>query len=125
MQRRTLLDSLRDAFAGIGYVYRTQRNLRIHAAVTVAVIAFGFWLRLNARDWAVIALTIGAVLAAEIINTVVEALVDLLMPEWHERAKVAKDASAGAVLVISITAVLVGLCVLGPPLWQKLFSVHE
>ncbi len=99
--------------------------MRVHVCLAVATFAIGFWLRLDIRDWAVIVLTIGAVLIAEIVNTVVEALVDLLMPEWHERAKVAKDASAGAVLVISITALLVGLCVLGPPLWERLFSVHE
>ena len=103
---------------------RTQRNARIELAVALAVVLLGLWLGLPARDWAVLWLTIGVVLAAEIINTVVEAMVDLVSPAYHDRAKHAKDAAAGAVLVLAITAVLVGLYILGPPLWERLASLR-
>ena len=108
------------AWQGLVYTVRTQRNARRHVTIALAVIAMALWLQIDALRWAVLVLTIGAVCAGETINTTVEALVDLMSPEWHERAKVAKDVSAGAVLLLAITAMVVGLLVLGPPLWQKL-----
>jgi undecaprenol kinase len=120
LAQRSLAGSFRNAFAGIGQVLRTQRNARIELAVALLVLLLGWWLRLPPRDWAVLWLTIGGVLSAEIINTVAEALVDLVSPEYHDRAKIAKDAAAGAVLVLAIASVLVGLCLLGPPLWEQL-----
>jgi len=87
----------------------------------LAAVALAAWLQVDSIRWAILLLTIGAVCAGETINTTVEALVDLLSPEWHERAKVAKDVSAGAVLLLGITAIAVGLLVLGPPLWTALF----
>ncbi len=120
MPRRSMIDSFRDALAGIRSVLRTQRNARIELGVAVLVVLLGSWLRLPARDWGVLWLAIGAVLSAEIFNTAIESLVDLLSPEHREAARNAKDAAAGAVLMFALTAVLVGLCVLGPPLWERL-----
>lgn len=85
-------------------------------------MAMALWLRLDLVHLAILILTIGAVLAGETINTTVEAIVDLLSPEFNERARVAKDVSAGAVLILSLTAVAVGLMILGPPLWQVVWS---
>lgn len=113
------------AFEGLGVALRTQPNVWIHAAFTLAVIALGAWLRLSARDWAVIALTITLVWAAELMNTAIEAVLDLVNPDTHPLAKVGKDTAAGAVLVTAIGAVLVGLLILGPPLWHKLMTVFH
>jgi len=118
MRQPTLARSLRHAVDGIVHTIRTQRNARIHVAVSLVVIALGFFLRLDRVSWCMLALAIGAVLAGEAINTTVEALVDLLEPEFHERAKIAKDVAAGAVLLLAATAVVVGLLILGPPLWN-------
>ncbi len=109
------------AFEGLKHAVRTRRNLRIHIVIGALVVTLGIYLNLPLRDWAVIALTIGAVLTGELINTVVEAVVDLASPEYHELAKVAKDVAAGTVLVLSLTAIAVGLLILGPPLWAVLF----
>jgi diacylglycerol kinase len=118
MQRRPLFLSFRDAFRGVGYVFRTQRNAKIQSAIgTVTLIAAAYF-RLPPRDWAVLALTIAAVLAAEAGNTVVETIVDAISPSPSESARIAKDASAGAVLLLAIGAVAVGLFILGPPLWN-------
>lgn len=81
----------------------------------------GLWLTLDLVRWSILALTMAAVLVGETINTAVEALVDLLSPQFHERAKVAKDVAAGAVLLISLAAVVVGLLILGPPLYERCF----
>lgn len=85
------------------------------------MLALSAWLGLPRVEISMLILTIGAVIAAEAFNTTVEAIIDLLSPEWHERAKVGKDVAAGSVLVVSISAVGIGLLILGPPLCQRLF----
>lgn len=120
MKQPNLWQSLLHARNGLAYTLRTQRNARLHVLIAAVVIALGIWLRLDAIRWSILAVTIGAVWVGETINTAVEALVDLLSPEYHDRAKVAKDVSAGAVLLLAMTAIVVGLCVLGPPLWAAL-----
>ena len=82
-----------------------------------------FWLRLLVRDWAVLLLTIALVWTAEFINTALEAVVDLASPQQHPLAKVGKDVGAAAVLIAALTSILVGLLILGPPLWEKLKTV--
>ncbi|MDX1968624.1 MAG: diacylglycerol kinase family protein [Planctomycetaceae bacterium] len=122
MKQPSLWRSFGHAFDGIWLTVRTQRNARIHGFFAICVIVVGVWLRLDALRWSILTVMIGAVLVGETINTAVEALVDLLAPQFHERAKVAKDVSAGAVLLLGITAVVVGLLILGPPLWEKVFG---
>jgi diacylglycerol kinase len=77
------------------------------------------WLRIPARDWAILLLTFMVVWIGEFVNTAIEAVVDMTMPDPHPLAKVAKDVSAAAVLIAAAGAVLVGLLILGPPLAEK------
>jgi diacylglycerol kinase len=114
------LASFRYAFAGAWYVLRTQRNAWIHALVALAVVLTALWLEPGRIEWAVLILTIALVWIAEFVNTAVEAVVDLLSPNLHPLAKVGKDVAAAAVLIAALAAVLVGLLILGPPLWAKL-----
>jgi diacylglycerol kinase len=114
--------SFQYAFDGWWFVLRTQHNAWIHALITVAGVVVGLWLGLPLRDWAVLILTFMAVWMAEFMNTAIEAVVDMTMPEVHPLAKVAKDVAAAAVLVGALGAVLIGLLLLGPPLWQRLFG---
>jgi diacylglycerol kinase len=113
------------AFRGWYYVMRTQQNMWIHATVSVFIFALCFWLRVPPRDWAVIILTTAMVFAAEFFNTAIEAVVDLASPARHPLAKVGKDVGAAAVLVAALAAILVGLLVLGPPLWVKLITMFK
>ena len=119
MRSRNLFESFRFAFSGLWYALRTQRNTRIHLAISVVVVGLGLWLNLAAIQWAVLALTIGVVLVSEMLNTVAETLVDLASPGFHPLAKVVKDVTAGAVLLAAIVSIVVGLLVLGPPLWER------
>jgi diacylglycerol kinase len=112
--------SFRHALRGWGHVLKTQQNAWIHSLIAAIVIALGLWLELPARDWAVVVLTIAMVFTAEFINTAIEAVVDLASPVHHPLAKVGKDVGAGAVLVAALSAVIVGLLILGPPLWSKI-----
>ncbi len=115
--------SLGHAFRGWVYVMRTQHNARIHTVAAAFVFVLGVWLRVPARDWAVLILTIATVFAAEFVNTAIEAVVDLASPRKHPLAKVGKDVGAAAVLIAALAAVLIGLLILGPPLLVKLSSL--
>jgi len=119
-RKRTLVDSFRYAFAGLWHALRTQRNIRIHLVVAIVVVILGIALNLPEGAWAIIALTIGFVFVAELFNSVVEAVIDLVTEDYHPLAKQAKDVAAGAVLIAAITAVAVGVLVLGPPLLARL-----
>jgi diacylglycerol kinase (ATP) len=114
--------SFRYAFAGVGYVLRTQPNARIHTAITLLVLALGLWLGLGRLEWAVLWIAIGLVWASELMNTALEAVIDLVSPQFHPLAKIGKDAAAAGVLLAAAAAVVVGLLVLGPPLWARLFA---
>ena len=114
--------SFRYAFEGWWYALRTQHNTWIHAVVSAAVFALAFWLGISRLEWAVLVLTTTAVWMAEFANTALEAVVDLIQPDYHPLAKAAKDVAAAAVLVGAIGASLIGLLILGPPLWQRLFG---
>ncbi|MBI1792624.1 MAG: diacylglycerol kinase family protein [Chloroflexi bacterium] len=113
------LRSFVHAFHGWAYVLRTQHNAWIHAVITVIVVALGLWLRLSARDWVMLIMAILLVWMAEFLNTAIEAVVDLASPAKHPLAKVGKDVGAAAVLIAALGAVLIGLLILGPPLWSK------
>jgi diacylglycerol kinase len=112
--------SFKHAGEGLFHAIRTQLNFRIHLVATALVLAMGTWLRLPGPSWAILVLTIGMVLVTEMMNTAAEALVDLASPDYHPLAKLVKDVAAGAVLVIAIASVVVGLIVLGPPLLARL-----
>ena len=120
MQRRALYLSFRDAFRGMSFVVRSQRNAQIQVAIGALTLAAAGISRIPLRDWAVLAVTIALVLSAEAANTVVETIVDTISPSPSEAARIAKDASAGAVLMAAIGAIVVGLLILGPPLLKLL-----
>ncbi len=102
------------AFRGLKVLLRTQHNARIHAAATVLVVAAGALARLSTVEWALIALAVAGVWAAEALNTSIEFLVDLASPERRPLAAEAKDVAAAAVLVAAIGSLLVGMLVFAP-----------
>jgi diacylglycerol kinase len=109
------------AFAGLSYLFRTQRNARIHGFFAITACIVAAWLRISTIGWAIIVLAIAMVLILEGLNTAIEAAVDLASPAYHDLAKTAKDVSAAMVLIAALASVVVGLLVLGPPLWHRLF----
>ena len=117
---RSRAHSFRNAFTGWWHVIRTQRNAWIHAVVSLCVIILSLWLRLAPLEWAVIVLAIAIVWTAEFINSALEAVVDLASPQHHPLAKVGKDVGAAAVLIAALSSIVIGLLVLGPPLWHRL-----
>ena len=109
------------AFHGLWYALRTQRNARVHLTVAIVVTIAGLLLHVSALEFAVLYIAIAGVFIAEMFNTVFEMCVDIAQPEYHPLAKIAKDVAAGAVLLSAILAVIIGLFVLGPHLWVRIF----
>lgn len=118
----TLLASFRYAFAGISYLIHTQRNAKIHCAVGLIAVTCGLIFQIDRVEWLALVLTIALVLTLEAVNTAVEAVVDLASPQHHPLAKVAKDVSAGAVLLAALAAVVIGLIIFLPRLWPLLLG---
>ena len=116
---KSRITSFGHAFRGWGYVIRNERNAWVHAVATICVVSLAAWLVIPLRDWAVLVLTIAMVWSAEFFNTSIEAVVDLASPVHHPLAKVGKDVGAAAVLIAACASVLVGLIILGPPLWAR------
>ena len=111
-----VLQSFRFAFAGIVHAVTHQRNVRIHFLAAAVVVVLAGLLRVSPVEWAILILTVGFVIATEMMNTAIEAVVDLASPDFHELAKVAKDVAAGAVLVAAVAAVIIGALIFGPGL---------
>ena len=117
---RSRIASFKYAFNGWWYVIRTQRNAWIHALASILVIGISIWLKLERLEWALIIVAIAFVWTAEFFNTALEVIVDLATNDQHPLAKVGKDVGAAAVLIASITAAVIGIIVLGPPLLAKI-----
>ena len=104
------------AFTGIFELLKSEPNARIHFIATIFAIASGIWFHISKTEWCVILIVIALVWAAEGFNTVIEKLVDHLFPEYHETARIAKDVSAGAVLICAMAALVCGLIIFTPKL---------
>ena len=109
------------AAKGLVYAFTTQRNFRIHVGFALGALGLGFFLDLNKSDLSIMALTATSVLIVELLNTAIESVVDLAIGKrFHPLAQIAKDCSAGAVLVASISSVLIAVLLLLPPLLKHL-----
>ena len=104
---KKFIKSVPHAFRGILTLIKSENNFRIHLLAVVVVIITGFYLDLTEGEWLAIILTMGGVLALEAVNTAIEAVVDLVSPEYHDLAKKAKDIAAGAVLLFVFAALAV------------------
>jgi len=108
------LRSFGHALSGLRLVLSTQQNARIHLVATIGVIGTGLYVGLSFFDWRWIVLVIALVWIAEIINTALEHLCDIVHPGLHATVKAAKDMAAGAVFVASCAAAAIGLLVFLP-----------
>jgi diacylglycerol kinase len=114
-----LLKSFGYAFKGIYFVLMEEQNMRIHVLAIAVVTIAGIFFELTALEWTVIALSIGGVIMAELMNTAIELLVDIVSPEFNKRAGEIKDISAAGVLVAAIVATVVAVYVFG----NKIFNL--
>ena len=119
--RRDVVTPFRVAFNGIVHTFRTQRHMRIHLYVTLVTVLGAFFLKLRLREILVLLFMITFVLVAEMFNSAIEATVDLVTDKYHPLAKFAKDIAAGAVLITTIMAIIVGTMIaLGEDNWERI-----
>jgi len=124
--KRALFSSFKDAFSGIKFTFKNERNFRIHTVVTILVVTAGFVLKISLLEWTSILLCIGLVIAMELVNTAIEQTVDLIVGEsFHELARNAKDAAAGAVVISACMSVIIGLIIFFPYVWELFEKVIE
>lgn len=114
---RGLRASFGYALQGLRFAWKSQRNLRLEVYIAIVAVGMALWLRVELVP---VLLLIALVLGLELINTALEAVVDLASPNFHPLAKAAKDVAAAAVLVVSLLAALIGLVLFVPPLWGRL-----
>ena len=120
MKKDPLYKSFGYAFQGIFNTIRTERNIKIHCAAAVLVTVFVIWLKISKTEWMICFILFGLILALELVNTAIEATVDLCTEERRPLAKKAKDAAAGAVLIAAIFAAVIGLMIFVPRLLELL-----
>ena len=129
MAAKDLTGPFRIAFNGIVHTFRTQRHMRVHLYVTLIVVLGALMLNMRMREILVLLFMVTFVLVAEMFNSAIEAVVDLVSPNYHPLAKFAKDISAGAVLVTTIMAIVVGAMIaLGDDNWERIrvnLATHE
>ena len=120
--QQRVANSFNHAYRGLVYAVRTQRNVRFHVVAAAAVLVISLLVGVSKLELAILILAIMAVFVAEIFNTALEFTIDLVTREYHPLAKLAKDVSAGAVLVTSVAALAVGYLILADDLGP--FSVE-
>ena len=118
MKKDPLYKSFGYAFQGIFNTIRTERNIKIHCAAAILVTIFGIWLQISKTEGMICFILFGLILALELVNTAVEATVDLFTEERKPLAKKAKDAAAGAVLIAAIFAAVIGILIFIPKLLE-------
>lgn len=117
IKSKKLINSFKYAIEGIGDAFKTERNMKIHIFVMILVIIEGILLKINKDEWIICVLCFAMVIGSELLNTAIETVVDIAMPYKNEKAKIAKDVSAGAVLVFAIGAAICGLIIFVPKIF--------
>ena len=114
MKNKKLINSFKYAFKGIGTAFLTERNMKIHVTMMMLVIICGILFKISVLEWFICIACFGIVIGGEMFNTAIEQVVNIAMPEKDPRAKLAKDVSAGGVLVLALAAATIGLIIFVP-----------
>ena len=114
--KKRILNSFKYAIEGIKTALKTEKNLKIHIAIMILVIIAAIILKISIIEWIICIILFGFVVSLELVNTAIETTVDLITLEKNPKAKIAKDVSAGAVLISAITSAIIGLIIFIPKL---------
>lgn len=115
--------SLNQAWRGMLYTWKTQGHFQFHSCAAIIVLSLAWWVEVSRLEWLLLILAIGSVMVAELMNTALEIVVDMVQPNFHPLAGMAKDVAAGAVLVAAIQAVAIGMVVFFPRLFRFAYRV--
>ncbi|MBK7851854.1 MAG: diacylglycerol kinase family protein [Bacteroidetes bacterium] len=119
---KTVSNFFKPALTGLAAAFRSQFNMKIHGIMTILVIICAFYFQLSPVEWCIILFCIGSVIVAELLNTSLEVTVDIASPQIQEKAGLAKDVAAAAVLIASIMSAIIGLIIFLPKILQQFNS---
>ncbi len=120
-KNQNFISALKNAFNGIIYTFKTQRNLKIQLVISIIAIFAGIIFKISILEWAIVTVIIFMVFFSELLNTVVETIVDMITTEYNENAKIAKDISAGAVTLVSFASVVIGILIFLPKILEIIY----
>lgn len=112
-----IINSFKYAFCGIISAFKTEKNMKIHVLAMILVIIAGIFLKISKIEWIICIMLFGLVISSELINTAIETVVDMITLEKNDKAKLAKDVSAGSVLVIAIISAIIGCIIFIPKIF--------
>lgn len=115
--------SVNQARRGIWYTCKTQGHMQFHIVAGLTVLCLAWWTEVSRSEWLILIYAIGSVISAEVMNSALEIVVDMIQPNFDPLAGMAKDVAAGAVLVTAIQAVVIGLIVFLPRLFRLAHQV--
>lgn len=118
-KNKNFFEALKNSISGLVYAISEQKNLKIQFFIAIIVIIFSIILQINKIEMLFVCISIFFVIFAEVVNTSIEKTVDLVTEEYNEKAKVAKDIAAGAVIIASLNAIVVGIVVF----WEKIIEI--
>ena len=113
-KNKKIINSFKYATNGVFEAFIQERNLKIHVTIMILVILAGIVFKISLSEWIICIILLGFVISLELINTSIETTIDMVMPEKNEKAKIAKDVAAGAVLVSAIVSAIIGLLIFIP-----------
>ena len=119
VKSKKIINSFKYAIQGILTSFKTERNMKIHKCIMILVIIVGILFKINKYEWIICVICFAIVIGGELFNTAIETVVDMVMPYKNEKAKLAKDVSAGAVLVLAMGAAIVGFIIFMPKIFLK------
>ena len=111
---KKFINSFKYAFTGVISSFKSERNMKVHVSIMTLVIICGILLKIEVWEWITCLICFGIVISAELFNTAIETIVDMVMPNKNEKAKKAKDVAAGGVLIFAIFSAIVGLIIFLP-----------
>lgn len=117
MKNKNIISSFKYAFMGMFGSFKSERNMKIHFIIMLLVIILGFIYKINSFEWIMCIVCFGIVISSEMVNTAMEINTNLAMPNINPKAKLAKDISAGAVLISALMSIAVGLIIFIPKIF--------
>lgn len=100
--------SFKHAWDGVTYTFRSQPNMRFHSSAAIIALILAWYLGLSAAEWLILIFTIVLMFVAEMVNTAIESMTDLITTQYRQQAKIAKDVSAGMVLIAAMSTIIIG-----------------
>lgn len=112
-KKQNFFEASKNSLNGIVYTIKNEKNIKIQLVIAILAVVLGVLLKISLIEWVILVITIFIVIISELINTAIENTVDLITKEYNEKAKIAKDVAAGAVLISAVNSIIVGIIIFG------------